>query len=298
MNQKLAGSGHRGSPLVSIYIPTHNRPELLARAIASCQVQDYKNLEILVSDDGSGPETEELVRALMERDPRIRFFRSPSAKGACHARNIAISHANGEFITGLDDDDEFLPNRVSTLLRDFRAGDFSFVCANMYVRDEGSSDIGSPYYFSKKDLEFDYQDLLFKNCASNQVLTRTGWLRDIGGFNERIRKFQDWDTWLRLAHRYGKFLRLAQPLYVLYNDPSIHRVSKSITHEQALEALFLENVTLYSPMQAEIMRFLVSNRTAPRKIKSICASALSMTGANLLRHYTRVAYRNYLRNFL
>lgn len=285
-------------PLVSIYIPTHNRPQLLLRALDSCIAQDYGDIEIIVSDDGSTPQTADLTYERMREDPRIRYIRSDAPKGACYARNVAIAAARGEYVTGLDDDDEFLPNRVSTLLQKFQSGDFSFVCANMYIRDEGSSHIGTPYYFSRKDLEFDYRDLLFKNCASNQVFTRTDWLRGIGGFNERIRKFQDWDTWLRLSQRHGKFLRLAQPLYVLYNDPNIRRVSRSITHEQALEALFSENIALYTPMQAEIMKFLISNRTAPSKFKYLCKSALRMSGANIFRHYSRVAYRNYLRNFL
>src|SRR5690606_17116429 len=98
---------------------------------------------------------EELVRALMERDPRIRFFRSPSAKGACHARNLAISHANGEFITGLDDDDEFTTDRVSTLLSHWQ-DDYSFICANMQLTGPAGHHYGRPYYSTRKDLEFDY----------------------------------------------------------------------------------------------------------------------------------------------
>lgn len=297
MDQKVAHAAAATQPAVSIYIPTHNRPELLERAIDSCLAQSHVDFEVLVSDDGSGPETEKLVRAKMERDSRIRFFRSPKPRGACHARNVAINSARGEFITGLDDDDEFPPERISTLLAHWREG-YSFVCANMSVRNSGEEGPGKPFYATRRNLEFDYSDLLFKNCASNQVFTKTTYLQGIGGFNEELKKFQDWDTWLRLAHRYGPFLRLSDPLYILYNYPTLTRVSKAITHKQALAAFFAQNSSLYSGPQKEIMQFLIANRSASQKLLSITASSLALKSSNLLRHYGRVAYRNYLRNYV
>ncbi len=99
-------------PLVTIYIPTYNRVELLKRAIDSVLTQTYKNIEIIIVDDCSPDTTIQFLEKLTKKDSRVRYFQNEKNSGACVSRNKAILEAKGEFITGLDDDDYFLPNRV------------------------------------------------------------------------------------------------------------------------------------------------------------------------------------------
>ncbi|MEE4461783.1 glycosyltransferase family 2 protein, partial [Azotobacter chroococcum] len=188
----------RSNPLVSIYIPTHNRAEKLERALRSVLNQTYENCEILICDDGSTDKTSEWISKLAEDDPKIRYFRNPDPRGACSARNLGIFAARGEFITGLDDDDEFLPERVERLLQVWD-DQYAFVCSNFLSKRPDQE--AKPYYASE-ECRLTLQQLLFKNLASNQVLTRTVRLQNIGGFREGVRRLQDWDTWLRLCSRY------------------------------------------------------------------------------------------------
>ncbi|MFD2837427.1 glycosyltransferase family 2 protein [Azotobacter vinelandii] len=99
----------RPAPLVSVYIPTRNRLEKLERALRSVLGQTYANHEILVCDDASTDGTFERISRLARSERKIRYLRNPAPRGACSARNLGIFAARGEFITGLDDDDEFTP---------------------------------------------------------------------------------------------------------------------------------------------------------------------------------------------
>jgi len=83
---------------------------MLRRAIQSVLKQTYTNVEIIVSDDGSTDETPKVMRDYCQKYKGIKYLRSKKSNGACHARNKAILASTGEFVTGLDDDDEFLPN--------------------------------------------------------------------------------------------------------------------------------------------------------------------------------------------
>jgi glycosyltransferase involved in cell wall biosynthesis len=95
----------------TIIIPTHDRPELLERAVASALAQTVRDLQVVVVDDGSA----EPVR--FERpDPRLLVLRNPRALGASAARNLGLEAAAGRWVTFTDDDDELLPGMVQVSL--------------------------------------------------------------------------------------------------------------------------------------------------------------------------------------
>lgn len=97
-------------PLVSAVIPTRNRPELVCRAVRNALMQTYTNLEIVVVIDGSDPST---VMALKQLDePRLRVVALEENVGGCEARNVGAREAKGEWIALLDDDDEWLPEKI------------------------------------------------------------------------------------------------------------------------------------------------------------------------------------------
>ncbi len=97
------------SPLVTVWVPTLNRQDMLKRALNSVLAQSYDNIEIFIVDNGSTDNTEAVVADYMAKYDSIRYHKFDENKGACAARNYAITHAKGFFVTGLDDDDEFLP---------------------------------------------------------------------------------------------------------------------------------------------------------------------------------------------
>jgi glycosyltransferase involved in cell wall biosynthesis len=97
-------------PLVSVVIPTLRRPKLLSRALDSVLAQTFQQIEVIVVLDGPDDETFTALRAVT--DPRLRVFVNPRSLTAAGARNVGVSHARGEWIAFLDDDDEWLPAKL------------------------------------------------------------------------------------------------------------------------------------------------------------------------------------------
>ena len=108
------------SPLVSIYVPTHNRPALLVRALESIERQAYKNIEVLVCDDGSTMDLSSIREKFAKKFSNFVWMRNENPLGACASRNRLIEVAKGEYITGLDDDDELELNRIELFLQSSR----------------------------------------------------------------------------------------------------------------------------------------------------------------------------------
>ena len=122
-------------PLLSVLISTYNRSELLKKAVLSVLKQDFKDFEIIISDDFSSDNTKELVQELMKKDPRIKFVQNKTyKKGPNGNKNNALDHASGEFIMFLDDDDELLDEAISSLFAKISLG-YSHVLSNCLIQD-------------------------------------------------------------------------------------------------------------------------------------------------------------------
>lgn len=208
-------------PLISVYIPTHNRCELLKRAIQSVMAQSHQNFELLVVNDGSKDDTREFLNSLSKADPRVRAFHNYPAGGACKARNTAISNAAGEYITGLDDDDEFLPNRLESLINAMK-DEYSFVTSSLYW-DYGDC----RKVLGNIEVDIELEDVLSHKYATPQVLTKTSYLKEAGMFDENFPTNQDWDAWTRLIVTKGHGRKINQPTYVIHTAHDSPRISIS-----------------------------------------------------------------------
>ncbi|REL26137.1 glycosyltransferase [Thalassotalea euphylliae] len=208
-------------PLVTVYIPTHNRCRLLKRAIDSIFLQTYPNIELIVVNDGSQDGTKDYLDELASQSKfNIKVFHQAIAKGACVARNIAIRHAKGHYITGLDDDDEFLPCRIQELVNQFDE-QYSLVCT------------GFKWHYGKRYRKVDNKEKIIRlpdqlsyNYCSNQVLTLTERFRAIGGFDEALVACQDYDMWTRLIERFGDAKRVAGASYVVHRGDEVERITE------------------------------------------------------------------------
>jgi glycosyltransferase involved in cell wall biosynthesis len=201
-------------------MPTHNRCQLLQRAVKSVLKQSYPNIELIIIDDGSTDDTQAYLTELITEHNHIQFFTQPSAKGACAARNIAINVAKGELITGLDDDDEFQPERIKHLVESYD-DKFAFTCTG-FLWHYGNR--ARAVDNTNKIITLDEQ--LSYNYATNQVLVATYRLREIGGFDEDFVACQDYDTWTRLIKRFGDANRVAGASYIIHRGDDIERLTK------------------------------------------------------------------------
>jgi len=196
-------------PLVSAVVTTHNRKDLLRPALDSVKAQTYQHLELVVVDDGSEESAKQVVHEYEDAFDRVVFHRNEVPKGACAARNKGIELANGVFIAGLDDDDEWMPERIQKLVNAYRDED-AFVTSDVlhiYPNRE---------LVWKKDTLITLERLLYSNQVGNQGLIKKERLIEVGGFDESLSSAQDYDLWVRLCERYGPVRNVQEPLQKIH----------------------------------------------------------------------------------
>lgn len=204
-------------PLVSAVVTTHNRTSLLPRALDSVAAQTYSNLELVVVDDGSDEDVSQIVESYREVLP-VRFIRNERAAGACRARNQGIEAAGGEFVAGLDDDDQWEIPRIEKLM-DAYSAEYSFVTSDVRMMYRK----GAPVWRKKAIITLD--DLLYSNYVGNQGLIKRERLLRVGGFDESLDAAQDYDLWIRLAEEYGPVKNVQEPLQNIYLEHGGGRIS-------------------------------------------------------------------------
>jgi glycosyltransferase involved in cell wall biosynthesis len=196
------------APSVSVVIPTYNRAAFLAKAVASIRAQTHACSEIVIVDDGSTDATPEVVATLGEG---IRYVRQPNA-GPAAARNRGVEEARGDLVAFLDTDDRWLPEKIARQVEVLqRDPAVALVCADMAIEDEtGTRWVDSN--FARRGLKafFDGLDgapvpdaprrLLQVNFINTStVLARRELLRQLQGFDTRLRYGEDLELWLRIA---------------------------------------------------------------------------------------------------
>jgi glycosyltransferase involved in cell wall biosynthesis len=198
-------------PRVSVIIPTCNRSELLAQAIGSVLGQSYQDFELLVVDDASDDGTGAIIGSFP--DPRITYTRHPRRRGGAAARNTGIARARGEYVAFLDDDDEWLPDKLARQveLMSKSAPVVGASYTGCVVVERNSCRIRSQITPRRKGRL--YPAILADNFigGTSSVVAKRSCLEQLGGFDERLPSFQDYDLWIRLAREFD-FESIADPL--------------------------------------------------------------------------------------
>ncbi|HVA73619.1 MAG TPA: glycosyltransferase family 2 protein [Acidimicrobiales bacterium] len=187
-------------PLVSVVLPTRNRPGRLPRALSSVLAQTYKRLELLVVDDASSTPAEEVVDQVGRGDRRVQLLRFEKQMGASAARNAAFKRAAGDVIAFIDDDDQWKPQKlerqVSYLAAHPRTG---IVTADFEVMDERRAEIlihRGPASFRRHHLWwFNLPGSFVCGIARREAVDGELWL------DESFLSAEDWDMWVRCARR-------------------------------------------------------------------------------------------------
>jgi glycosyltransferase involved in cell wall biosynthesis len=213
------------NPLVSVYLPTRNRRRLLERAIASVLRQTYEPIELIVVNDASTDGTRGYLDELAAREPSVVVVHSDSAVGAPAARNRAINMATGQFITGLDDDDEFCEDRISLFVSYWnRLGDDAKQVACLFSKSITTDGVTHQIASDRKDW-VKFTDLFRHNYIGNHIFCPTERLVSIGGFDERMPAWQDLELFMRLVRHYGQARLIPKATYKCYVDDR-ERISK------------------------------------------------------------------------
>ena len=207
--------------LVTVYIPTKNRLELLKRAIKSVKDQTYKNIEIIVVDDGSTDATPRYLSQQMAAGNLKAIFHEKST-GACVARNDAILCAQGYFVTGLDDDDYFLSNnRIQYFLDKWNAIDVNI--AGLF--DSVVVATKSKKLKRHESKSVTLRDLRESNALGSQIFAPKSYYVDVGLFDPNMPAWQDWDLWLRMSQKFGIFININQSSYLIDEEHDAERLT-------------------------------------------------------------------------
>lgn len=207
---------------VTAVITTYKRPaQMLERALKSAINQTYQDMDIIVVNDY--PEdlclVDEIGRMIdSHRDERkIQYIVVSKNGGACRARNMAVAAIDSKYIAFLDDDDEWLPEKIEKQISVAeRHPEAAIVYCNAYMQVDGQSN---------RSLRFDeeqpsgdiFYDVIAKNIIGSCTfpLIRADALRAVEGFREDMPALQDWELYLRIL-KHGSAVYIHEPLAVYY----------------------------------------------------------------------------------
>jgi glycosyltransferase involved in cell wall biosynthesis len=240
-------------PRISVVIPTYERLDACRRAVSSALEQELPPLEILVCDDGSTDETQEALERWAREEPALRYLRLPqNAGGPAAARNLGTETARGDWVAFLDDDDRWLPNKLSVQSEAISTGRYDVVAS------DATRTSGGPYFGREEAVEPDRAELLRHNpIITSTAVARRPMLIEAGGFTDSaagmsITGVEDYAAWLNLAYRGARFLVLPDQL-VLYEDTGEDRVSAATARQEAEVAAVRWRLWMRRPLDAAVL---------------------------------------------
>lgn len=221
------------SDLISIIIPAYNHAHFLPRAINSVKAQTYRNWEVIIVDNNSTDNTDEVLSLFVNQ--RIKTYKINNDGIIARSRNLGIERANGKYIAFLDSDDWWAPKKLEKSMAQLLLG-ADLVFHGLYMV-ENNKFFSFPFRrVTSRNLKKNVFDDLIKQgngIPNSSVVTKTEILKKIGLLNESkdFIGWEDYDLWLRLAHENYKFVRLRGTLGYYWwggnNMSSPHRTIKN-----------------------------------------------------------------------
>ncbi len=197
------------SELVSVITPTYNCGKFIGETIKAVQAQTYTNWEMIIVDDCSTDNTEDVVKAF--EDPRIRYFRLDVNSGAAVARTTAMKMAEGEYMAFCDSDDLWVPDKIARQLAYMQENNYAFTCTSYDQIDEEGKELGKVIKAIPKT---DYNRLLLDCPVGNSTVMYD--VRVMGKFQvPNIRKRNDDALWLQMLKK-EKYIRGMQEVLMHY----------------------------------------------------------------------------------
>ena len=170
---------------VSVIIATYRRDNSLKKAIESALNQTYKYIEVIVVDDNANTEWNTRVEAIVKQYPSVKYIQNKINKGSAATRNIGIKESGGDFITFLDDDDIYLPEKTERQLNDLiaKGGDFSVTDLFLYDENDRLTDKRIRSYITDYSPEQLLKNHLMHHITGTDTLMfKKSYLEKIGGF--------------------------------------------------------------------------------------------------------------------
>ncbi len=256
---------------ISVIIPTHDRADILPRAIKSVQKQTRPVDEIIVVSDGSTDNTEEVVEELAKNDERIRLIAYYPGHNGNYARNRGIEAATGEFIAFLDDDDEWLPRKTELQMdlfeKDPEVG-LVYSSQNCIYLDSGIT------YQTQPMWRGDLSKRIFirgEMGTPSQVMVRRSVLEQAGPFDLELTALQDYDLWIRCC-LVTRVDFVPEPCINYYNSAKTNQVSANtenyIRSRLYIREKYRNEIAKFGKDFEDKVDIIVQNRIAERCLRN------------------------------
>jgi glycosyltransferase involved in cell wall biosynthesis len=257
------------SPFFSITIPAYNRAYILPETIESIQKQTFENWEVIVVDDGSKDDTEEVVKAIGTSDSRVRYVYQNNAERSA-ARNNGASHAKGLYLLFLDSDDSFFPEHLQKIYDLLKSNSFpvGMVFSNVtYLTDEGLIQPDLPVMQSGREFEY----VLLQPITPSRVCIYKDIFSEFK-FDPEIVIVEDMVLWVSIASKY--------PVFQLLDYTSIYRIHGGNSVDLSRNSYLLRYKGLLRLFNHE--KYQSISAKIPHKIKKHLLAECSF---NMARHF-------------
>jgi glycosyltransferase involved in cell wall biosynthesis len=199
------------SPLVSVIVAAYNAETFIKQTLDSVLNQTYRNIEVLVVDDGSEDRTAEIVAAIVQKSQRVILLQQ-SNQGVASARNLAIQNSRGAYIAPIDADDIWYPQKLEKQMQCMLQAEPSVGLVYAWSAYINEKDLFIGRYTAENfyTVEGDvYITMVYRNFIGNAStpLIRRACLDKIGGYSSQLKEqdaqgYEDWDLYLRIAEYY------------------------------------------------------------------------------------------------
>ncbi len=195
-------------PQISIIICSYNRASYIEKAIKSVLDQTFFDFEIIIIDDYSNDNTEEVIKDFIKIDPRIRYYKNEQNLGISKSRNKGISLSNEEYIAMLDSDDYWIDNKkiekqLEILEKDKSIG---IIGSNILCINNKGKEI-KKYFYKITDREIREKILIKNQFAQSSIIIRRSFLEKTQKYNKDFDGCEDYDLWLKIG-RISKFANI------------------------------------------------------------------------------------------
>jgi glycosyltransferase involved in cell wall biosynthesis len=251
------------TPLITVLIPTFNHANYLGEAIASVFTQTYSNWELIVIDNSSTDNTDEVLAHLAH--PRMTVLKIQNNGSIAMSRNTGFAHAQGEWIAFLDSDDIWTDNKLEVCSKFFMPG-VDLIYHDLKVLCENNQSQSKKVIKSRQVKRPVLLDLLIKGntIATSSVVVRQSMLELVRGMGEtpELRGTEDYNTWLKISELTEHFKHIALQLGAYRLHDANISVIKKFSPPRAAIAEFLPSLSQKEREQIEINLVYVEARTA------------------------------------
>jgi len=221
-------------PLISVVMTTYQRPQRLKKAIKSVINQTFQDWELVIVDDASQDETPKVCQRFAQKDSRIRVIRRDTNYGQhTQPKNQGTQAARADLIAYLDDDNEYLRDHLQVLFK--YLGDSDIVYGDRWLIDETNS----VWWTRKKKVKapsYNFSGLVLAKrnyIDTSDVLIRKKAIEAIGGWDEELPKFADWNLWVRLFKAGYKFKHIP----IIITSYYVHKGSNQFRTKSEIDPL-------------------------------------------------------------